>query len=445
MKNLLFLDDWFLDSKVDVVRRFGRPRRVDLPDACTLARATIIFDEATRRYRAWQKFPIDRTEARHFECTDGLHWYDTGHRLAVTPGQHYPFEETWTYDRHDPDPARRYKMLVWPYETGTFGGDALIACSPDGFAWTIDRDARWHTFPNGSDTVNNLFYNPRTRRWCAVCRKCQADRRIAMAESEDLHRWTEPRTILQPDAGDPDLMQMYGMPVAVYDDEYFIGLVHRYHVAGADPGKMCGHVDAELAYSYDGQYWLRPDRTGFIGRSEPGTYGGGCIYPHAIVPGPDRQIHIYSLATLRDHGADDELTPPPPGFPSGESLVLHTLRRDGFAWLEPAGGWGSFTLRSFIPQSPHLSINVQTPVGRVRVQATDPDRKPIPGYLFDDGLEITGDDTGAPVRWKNHPDLSGLVGQRIHLEFQLFDARIYAVRLHAQLAYTGHPRCLDYI
>ena len=47
MKLMLFMDDWFLDVKKDIVRRFPQPEPVPVKNAGKLGRCTIIYDEET--------------------------------------------------------------------------------------------------------------------------------------------------------------------------------------------------------------------------------------------------------------------------------------------------------------------------------------------------------------------------------------------------------------
>jgi hypothetical protein len=439
VKLFLFLDDWFLDSKRDVVRRFYQAKPTAVPHAHKYACMSIIYDEARRCFRGWS-----RQEKSHiiFESGDGLEW-KLARRLNPPAFRNspilYPFEHTWFYDKWDADQGRRYKMLGWFWEKGLEGGPGLIAYSRDGIKWTVSPEA-WHSHAYGSDTVNNIFYNPKTKRWCVVCRIWNTDRRVAMVESGDLTNWTAPREILHPDALDPDLLQFYGMPAVLYEEEYFIGMLQCYHVSMDEVNpwsrgrvKMRGKVDAQLTYSYDGLNWLRSDRSLAIPELELGEYGAGGIYPMALIPRPaEGKFYIYSIGTLKGHGRFGI----PKGYPANDGLLLHKLRQDGFAYLTPVGGYGQFTTRTIVPKSGSLTVNYETAVGEVRVQVTDSLRKPLRGYTFADSEPLCGDEIYGKVRWKNKKDMSELIGRPVHLEFRMLDARIYGVRTDCNLAYT---------
>jgi len=448
MKLFLFLDDWFLDSMTDIVRHYSQASSIQIPEGHFFPRVSIIYCEANKCYLAIGKEKAQNKFPSLYKSIDGINWKKVNKNLkfkfADDPNRKiesipvvFPFEQGLFYDKWDINSSRRYKMIIWPYQKGIEGGNGLIACSPDGINWEINKKYIWFKNFNGSDTNNNIFYNPFTKRWCVICRKRNTDRRIAVTESNDLENWSEPRIILHPDALDPSLLQFYGMVATLYEEEYFIGILQCFHVPNIEIRewpkgriKKQGKVDAQLSYSYDGQYWLRSDRSKIIPESEPGSYGSSGIYPFSIVNSPDKKnIYIYSIGALLDHSKC--------GKPSGESLLLHSLRYDGFAYLEPIGGWGQFSTRTLIPNSGDITINYKAPVGTILVQIADSEYKPFKGFSFEDCIPIQGDKIYGKVRWKKHNNLSKLIGKPIRLMFKLFDARIYAIRVDCKLWYTN--------
>ncbi len=66
--------------------------------------------------------------------------------------------------------------------------------------------------------------------------------------------------------------------------------------------------------------------------------------------------------------------------------------------------------------------------GSVRVEITDKNGKPIPGFSLDECSEIYGDEIEKVVEWKSQPDLSSLAEQPIRLRFVLKDADLYSIR-----------------
>jgi len=447
MKVFLFLDDWFLDGRIDAVRCYANPEPEPVLQPHRLGVSTIIYDPEQKKFRAWAKIGVEK-QARLYESPNGIDWHVTRHRMAVFPRQNF-YEQNWFYDTFDPDPDRRHKMLVWPYEKNTYGGPGLVATSPDGIRWTNRPDMAWSPPQGrGSDTRNNIFYNPLSKQWSVICRKWHADRRVAMVTSPDLHQWSQPKVLLQPDTLDAPLQQFYGMSVLPYENDWFIGFLQCYHVPqenGGCPGEerlsMHGYVDTQLVHSIDGECWVRGPRTPFLDRTSPGTYGGGSLYGCEAAAGPDGRILIFARGTLRQHGNADL----PKGYPARSGLLVYPLRRDGFAYLTPVGRQGTVTTRPLVPEKGKLTLNVEAPLGQVRVRAEAPDGSVYPGYSFHDCSPVTGDQTEAVVRWGKRRGLTGLVGKPLRLTFRLTDARLYAFRLQCGVWYTTTAEPLDHV
>ena len=105
---------------------------------------------------------------------------------------------------------------------------------------------------------------------------------------------------------------------------------------------------------------------------------------------------------------------------------MHRLRLDGFVYLESTGGPGLLATRPLFLRSGDVKLNVQA-AHEVRVQVTDPEGRPLPGYTFADAEPLRGDELFWTPRWRNRR-LEGLARQVVCLEVRLHQARIYAVR-----------------
>ncbi|MFH1008841.1 MAG: hypothetical protein V1800_15305 [Candidatus Latescibacterota bacterium] len=310
----------------------------------------------------------------------------------------------------------------------------------------MDDEHPFYSVPGGTDTLLVPLFNPVTGRYQVIVRPSVLDRRIAIVESPDFQNWTQPLTIITPDPLDEPCLQFYGMPWFGYED-LFIGLLWDHHISQDERmggAKWGGVVDCELAYSYNGVHWNRTTRQPFIGRTEQGTYGCGTVYPHSLIVDEQDRIRIYSTGLLVDHA----LEAAPKGYQSVGAMIVHELRKDGFAYLEPRAGWGTVTMRCVKPRSGDIAINFRAPVGQVLVQLSEPGgsfgkpveaRKPIPGFSFQDCIPMTGDELYARPRWKNHADASGVIGEHVRLEFKLFQAELYAVRWDVQPWYGDLP------
>jgi hypothetical protein len=115
--------------------------------------------------------------------------------------------------------------------------------------------------------------------------------------------------------------------------------------------------------------------------------------------------------------------------------LLYELRLDGFCSLKTLCKDGFLRTKTIIPRDGALSINLRTaPHTATRVQIVDGESaQPIPGYTFDDSVAISGDHLFAQPRWKEHADLSALVGQPIRIELAMRESELFAIRLDCQV------------
>ena len=131
----------------------------------------------------------------------------------------------------------------------------------------------------------------------------------------------------------------------------------------------------------------------------------------------EHQIRIYSSASSLEHGhhvAGDD-----PG-----ALLMHRLRLDGFVYLESTGGPGLLATRPLFLRSGDVRLNAQA-AHEVRVQVTDPEGRPLPGYTFADAKPLRGDELFWTPRWRKRR-LQELTRQVVCLEIRLHQARLYA-------------------
>jgi hypothetical protein len=462
MNTILFLDDWLLDSRNNVTRRFIKP----VPAAgkfgfegaeppALVGYMNVIRDPESGLYRMWYsvngKQEIAGKNFNTFLCyaesKDGFSWrrpdlgfakrYGFGPELRNAVGfDQYPLVMyRVTRDPFDPDPSRRYKLVAAAFE-GKLPEckiRGLLYVSSDGIDWKIVNGACWYKDKGGSDTDNNIFYNPVAKRYQIICRPSCLDRRVSIVESEDLVHWSDPVVVLAPDSLDEPLLQFYSMVPYWYQDR-FIGLMQVQHVSSTEQSggaKWLGKVDDELVYSLNGTNWNRTHRQALLERPPLGRPGSEEIYTNSMVEEPDGTLRFYSIGYNVEHFSAQ---PPEPVEIKSEILV-HTLRSCGFACLEPVGGYGYFATRFLIPRSPDLRINFLAPNGRVWVQATTSEHKPFPGYSFEESIPLTGDQTDGIPKWTSGKTMQSFVNEGLKLEFKLFQAQVYAIHWNCHYQY----------
>ncbi len=456
---LFFFDDWALARRDNLTRRLGQPwwqREATYEDPTSetpFSYPTVIYDAQLGRWRMFylgrQTLPppgYRRTEwLLTAESADGLTWerpdltdrvplpervrphevFDS--RRFATGGAIYLDEASrerrfkWLFlERHQPDrPGQRVSRLAY---------------SADGYTWQVDPEVSWH--PGSPDPGIFTFYNANLGIYRTACRPKLGDRRIAFVDTHDWRTWTAPEVIFHPDALDPPLSEFYGIAILPYEGMY-VGILWIFETEPADlhQQKLEGKVYGQLVYSYDGNRFLRSQREPFLGLNEPDEYGAACIYPSSLILDADQQMRIYSGATKGEHFQARSLTEP-----RYAAITLHTLRKDGFVFLESLAGAGLLTTRWVRVGQDQLQLNVQAPNGEVRVQLTDPAGTPIPGYTFEECQPFRGDSLAWQPCWRERSGLGELVGKPIRIEIRLYHGRLYAIRGELELLYAQDLR-----
>ena len=306
-------------------------------------------------------------------------------------------------DPHDPDPARRYKMI---YDVGP--GAMRVRFSPDGRHWS--EPVTPQGLGRSGDTHNNAFWDPRLGQYVLITRQFLGERLVFRSQSKDFLEWDEPKLVLRSTAAEGKAHQAYCMPAFPYAGIY-LGFVMMYH-AGTDRT-----VDCELAWSPDSIRWERvKPGTPLIPRGPKGSYDSSCIYAQAGPPvvQDGRMLIFYGGSSVVHRGWKRHCLP-----------CLARLRVDGFAGYLPAdaGKPGTLVTQPMVVADETLRISADAKGGSIRVAVLDTE-----GFGLDDCLPITDNVTDAPVQWKGGKGLSALKGKTVRLKFQLTAASLYAFR-----------------
>ena len=203
-------------------------------------------------------------------------------------------------DPSDPDPARRYKMIMQGLKT---------SCSADGIHWSKAETVNLGEI--AGDTHNNAFWDSDLKKYIGMTRTWgPKGREVTRIESPDFKRWTNTGVVMEAlNRG----AQPYAMPVFRYGGVY-LGLLASF----GDEDR----TRSKLAWSPDSINWHRIDPdSDLIPNSETVLdYDYGCVYACAYPVFLDHEIRLYYGGSDYKHG----------GWRNG-NLSLATLRPDGFA------------------------------------------------------------------------------------------------------------------
>lgn len=217
-------------------------------------------------------------------------------------------------DLHDPDPARRYKMV---HDVGL--GKPRVRFSADGIHWQPAQEVAGFGAQQG-DTHNNAFFDTRSGKYLWFTKMYLGERLVSRLESTDFLNWKNSGVVLRSSLDEGRSTQTYALTVFPYANLY-LGYLMMYHVGS---GRV---VDVELAWSPDSIQWRRlSPGTPFLRLGEKGAYDSGCIYAQAGPPVvQDGRLLIYYGGSPTVHL----------GWKRGASLCLARLPEDGFASYEP--------------------------------------------------------------------------------------------------------------
>ena len=462
MQKILFLDDWCLESTHNVVRRLGQPKPVPegtWSDPYDLGNAypSVFYDENRGKWRViygGQPDPINHICNALFGVIgdDGVHWeidrVGDDHTSWSSSFPHCLMEGTKNAESGhvylDPRDTRYpYKILYldWDWRSGPTTMRNPVVVSADGYRWHDLPGARWGDW--SSDTCHTVFFNKLTGAHQVMCRAKDikppfSQRLVASMETEDWLHFSEPETIVRPDSCDPPLSQPYGMPMFPYGD-YFIGFLW---LLVGDPNettaKGAGPVSNHLVYSINGRNINRTFRDQFVAPAEPGEFGGYGFYPCSLVQLPD-ELRIYSVGSRADHSGKG----PIPAGQRRTAMTLHTLRPDGFMYLESRSGAASLLTKGFELTDGSLALNIEAPIGEVRAQVyVQTDRAPgepppvqqvAEGFSAAECRPFTGDSLRWSPTWSSGRSLDELIGRTVRVEILFERARLYSLEVGGTL------------
>ena len=281
--------------------------------------------------------------------------------------------------------------------------------------------------------INSLFWDPLRKRYVATISSYltgpswSGQRRVTQQSvSTNLLRWSQPWYVLTPDDRvDQGQTQFYAMDGFLRRGDLLIGMVKVLRDdlkadSPPDPPDAYGVGYTTLAWSHDGEHWLR-DREPFLDRSpQRGAWDHAHAWIDEQVP-VDQEVYLYYAGYRRGHKVNRF---------EERQIGLLKMKRDRYVAREAGPSGGSFVTPLLILDAAALTLNADATSGEVKVQALAPNGAPVPGFSKADCQGIHGDVLAAPVRWTQ--PLTALRGQPVRLEFFLKNARLFAFDLAAE-------------
>jgi len=435
----LFVDDYYIASSKNVKRVVGVPQRdpvVPNPiitgkeDGCFQPYMTIIKDESTGRFRMWlgchtEDMNTSRSRIGYIESTDGIHWQRPV-RLLPDPA---PIQFGVSVIDEGPGYSRREARFKFGWY---MDGGLKIATSPDGLAWTPVRPdpVLFH-----NHDITSIFYDSIRKRYMATVSVYRpgdtwnGKRRVTMQSySPDLVDWCEPHYVLLPDPSrDEGETQFYAMDGFLIRGELTIGMVKvlRDEVKvdnPPDPPDAYGMGYTELAWTRDGETWVRDPEPFFTPNPQKGTWDHAHAWVDDQVP-VGEEVYLYYGGYARGHKVNRF---------EERQIGLLKMKRDRYVGRMASGGTGMIVTPLLLfgdgparskRAAPYLTVNANARGGVLRVQVSDGTGQPIPSFTFDDCIPVKEDALDAPVRWSQ--SLGAAQGKPVRLEFSLENACLY--------------------
>jgi len=469
MKSILFLDDWMIEHRDSLERVWGKPQFVKemfdefYPGFLGYAGyISAFFDANVGRYVMYLAVVPPKADPTTFvtrlESDDPYNWDPPVYDISVTPA--WKGFENVVMDQHGsrfwpfsvfplagtPLADKGYVAAEWvrpggmPKMESQIQGVSAVGFAKEGITFAMDRENPWRK--PGADAPGNFVWNEQAGQFHIYTRSSNVDRRIDMSTSSDLQTFSPRSTVIQPDAQDKVGTEFYDMPVRPYED-LFVGFLHVQTVDHHEAKriKMTGRMETELAHSYNGTNWYRPNREPLLPLRDYGQQGGGQVFGHEMIRTRDDKLLIIASGSKGDHAAYPDMQAAGMDTTGYFGPLMYEMRLDGFCSLKTYARDGLLRTKTLIPKSKELSINVlTTDHSAIRVRLLDGETaEPIPGYDWDQSVPISGDHLFAPVRWSEKDDLAEVVGRPLRIEIQMREAQIFAIRLESDAFYSTFP------
>lgn len=458
----LFLDPAFIVDSSGTTLTVNPPRtgeivlRRDRPwESFMITFYVSVVDEGAK-LRMWYD-TRESTKIAHLayaESTDGVHWTKPALGVAEHPsGQPNnlvglsSLEGNVFRDPHAFSADERYVYVATVFR----GGGIYRFTSPDGLRWR--RDAR-PLLPFEGDSQNVTLWDDALGRYVLFLRGWDRQdprnqwRRVVRLEADRLDRplpvvpggkgkhtsdpgrdpliTDELPTVFACDAGDPPDTDVYTSAIQRYPlaPEWYVGFPSLYRHAPKSPHRNDGRTETQFIASRDGIRWERYSREPYILPGLSGSEMENMVYVGTGFVIRGDEIWHYGTGYRTTHGDT------PGRQQQADGAVFRWVQRvDGFVSADTRDVEGRLRTAPVAVTGTRLLLNVDTgALGELRVGLLDADGRPIPGFDSAQCEPLQANATGVAVDWKGQPDLAGLRGRSVHVEFRSTRTKLYSFR-----------------
>ena len=462
----LFVDDFLIET-TDLKRTFHYPEKYTgnpllspataletnnvLPIACPKS-GGLWWDSDEQVFKLWYEAGWLNTIC-YATSTNGFTWDRPKLNIIGTndSNQIWPLTKTasstlkpdsWTVVRDwwTSDPNAKYKIFVRP--PGGLATNAMCFESPDG----IHLSTNSMTISGVMGDRSTMFYNPFRQKWVFSLRSSFQGRGRSRhyweasnfmtgntwaAQNLDGINWQKGQPVIWTGADELDLPdpvekvtpQLYNLDAVAYESV----MLGFYQIYRGDRGSSNGIpkiTELNFAYSRDGFYWHRPDRTTAIkAERTAGTWDRGYVQS------------LGNICTVRG----DKLWFYYTGFAGDEAWLNGThgkyvngamgvafLRRDGFASMDAGDQPATLTTRPVIFTGRCLFVNAAITNGTLRAEVLDESGTPIAPFTLTNSIPFSSDSTIKSMGWTSGNDLSALQNRPVRFRFVLSGGALYS-------------------
>lgn len=335
---------------------------------------------------------------------------------------------------HDPDPRRRYKMLMWHH--GHWDRQAP-AWRAGHYAYFSADGVHWHERPEQPvfgrtqdvhDTMTTLW-DPLRGKYVAFVKQHVDEngahvpdkpgpsgvwrRSRAISESDDFLHWTDPKLVLVPTPHDPLDVQYYDNNAFIYEG-MVLGFLTCYHI------KEGNYLDIRLISSRNGIDWSVVSAEPILPVG-PANAAFDCGWVDMANNPPFRigdELRLYYGGRNGNHHTQ--------GL---GAIGIATLRLDGFVALEAGRATACLRTKPFRFGGDALFVNADASAGELTVRVLDEAGQPLAAPCGAPSDPIRTDRVAHAVSWNGVTSLAGIAGRGGALQFDACGTKLFSFQI----------------